>query len=90
MDREDRVEIVALPLHTGLIVVAAGFHGDESCFQKIADAFQHSIFGQASVSSDGVVTGMTGVCFAILNQQQNAEGGRFSRKSSFGSVKKFL
>ena len=69
-DREDRVEIVAFPLHPGLIVIATGFYGDESCFQKIADAFQGSVFGEASISSDGVVAGMAGVRFAIFDQQQ--------------------
>ena len=32
-DGADRVEIVAFPLHSALIEVAAGFCGDESCFQ---------------------------------------------------------
>ena len=32
IDWENRVEIVARPLHTGLIKIAAWLHGDESCF----------------------------------------------------------
>ena len=61
MDREDRVEIVALPLHAGLIVVAAGRYSDETCLQKITDTFQSSVFGQSSISGNGVVAGMAGV-----------------------------
>lgn len=69
-DRENRVEIVALPLHSGLIEVAAGLYGDETCLQKHADTFQRGVLGQASFSGNGVVAGMAGVRFTILNQQQ--------------------
>ena len=70
MDGQDRVEIIALPLHPALIEVTAGFHSDESRFQKDADIFQYSIFGHACCGSDSVVTGMAGMHFAIFDQQQ--------------------
>ena len=70
IDGENRVEIVAFPLHSGLIIVAAGRYGDETCLQKSTDAFQSSIFGQTSFSGNGIVAGMAGVCFAVLDQQQ--------------------
>jgi len=70
IDWEDCVKIVACPLHTGLIKIAAWLHSDESRFPKGADTFQCSVLGQTSFSGNGVVAGMTGVGFAILNQQQ--------------------
>lgn len=70
IDGENRVEIVAFPFHSGLIVIAAGRYGDETCLQKIADTFQSSVFGQTSFSGNGIVAGMAGVCFAVLDQQQ--------------------
>ena len=70
MDRQDCVEIVALPFHSALIEIAAWLHGDEFRFQKNTDTFQCSILGHACRSRDGVVTGMAGVRFAIFDQQQ--------------------
>ena len=68
IDGENRVEIVAFPLHSGLIKVAAGVHGDEADFHKIADAFQRGVLGQSSINGYGVVAGMAGVRFAVLDQ----------------------
>ena len=70
MDGENRVEIVAFPLHSVLIEVAAWLYSDEARFQKNADTFQCSILGHACCGSDSVVTGMAGVRFAIFDQQQ--------------------
>ena len=70
IDGQDCVEVVALPFHSAPIKIAAWFYSDESCFQKNIDAFQRSVFGQTSISGDGVVAGVAGVHFAILNQQQ--------------------
>ena len=40
MDGQDRVEIVALPLHSVLIEVTAWFDSDEPCFQKDDDTLK--------------------------------------------------
>ena len=70
MDGQDRVEIVAFPLHPALIEVTAWLYSDEARFQKNADASQCSILGYACCGRDSVITGMADVRFAILDQQQ--------------------
>ena len=68
--RQDRVEIVALPFHSVLVIVSAVLHGDELCVKEDANTFYHGVSGPACLGCDGVVAGMAGVCFAILHQQQ--------------------
>ena len=68
--RQDRVEIVALPLHPVLVKVSAVLHGDELCVKENADTFYYGVPGHACLVGDGVVAGMAGVCPAILDQQQ--------------------
>ena len=70
MDGQDRVEIVAFPLHSAPIKITAWLYSDEPRFQKEADTFQCSILGHACRGGDSVVTGMAGVRFAIFDQQQ--------------------
>ena len=64
---QDRVEIVALPLHPILVEVLAVFHRDEPCIQEDTDIFHHGALGHACLSGYGVVTGMAGVRPAIFN-----------------------
>ena len=80
MDWQDCVEIVAFPLHPALIEIAAWLCSDEARFQKNADTFQCSILGHACCGSDSVVTGMAGVRFAILDQQQIGVDHKCSRR----------
>ena len=67
---QDRVEIVALPLHPALIEVLAVLHRDEPRIQKDADIFHHGVLGHACLGGDSVVAGMAGVRPAILNQKE--------------------
>lgn len=64
------VEVVAVPLHPMLVEVLAVLHRDEVLFQEDADGFYHSVPRHSCGGGDGVVAGMAGVCFAILNQQE--------------------
>lgn len=64
------VEVIAVPLHPALVKVLAVLHRDEVLFQEGADGFYHSVFGHPRGGGDGVVAGMAGVCFAILDQQE--------------------
>ena len=68
--RQNRVEVVAIPLQATLIEVAAVLHRDEFCFQEIADNFHHGVPGKTNCAGDGVVAGMAGMRPPILNQQQ--------------------
>ena len=67
---QDRVEVVALPLHSALVEVAAGLHCDESHLQQCADTFHRSVLRQTCRRGDGVVAWVAGVRPAILDQQQ--------------------
>ena len=64
------VEIVAVPLHPALVEVLAVLHRDEALFQEDVDGFYHSVFGYPRGGGDGVVAGVAGVRFAILDQQE--------------------
>ena len=64
------VEVVAVPLQPMLVKVLAVLHHDEVLFQEGADGFYHSVPGHPRGGGDGVVAGMAGVCFAILDQQE--------------------
>ena len=69
--REDRVEIVALPLHPVLIKVLAVLHGDEFRVKEDANTFYHGIPCHARLVGDGVVAGMAGVRPAVLDQHRH-------------------
>ena len=91
--RQDRVEVVALPLHTPLVKVAAGLCGDQSYLQEDADTFYRRVLGRSCCGDDGVVTGVAGMCSPILNQQQigvdHKCGGReFQQEHLIGQSKK--
>ena len=45
---QDRVEVVALPLHSALVEIAAGLHNDESHLQECADVFYRGVLGDIS------------------------------------------
>ena len=64
------IEIIAVPLHFILIEILTMLHRDESCIQENADTFHCGVLGHACLSGNAVVTGMTGVRPAILDQQQ--------------------
>lgn len=64
------VEVVAVPLHPTPVKVLAVLHHDEVFFQEDADGFYHGVPGHPCGSGDGVVAGMAGVRFAILDQQE--------------------
>ena len=68
--RQDRIEVVTLPLHPTLVKVATVLHRDEPRTQEDSDTFHCGVPGHADLSGDGVVAGMAGVCPAILDQQQ--------------------
>ena len=67
---QNRIEVIARPLHSALIEVLAVLHRDEFRVQEDADTFHCGVLGYACLGGDGVVAGMAGVCPAILNQQQ--------------------
>ena len=58
---QDCVEIVARPLHSAFVEIAAVFHCDELCIQKDANTFYCSVPGHPCLGGDSVVTGMAGV-----------------------------
>ena len=68
--RQNRVEIVTLPLHPALVEIAAGLHCDEFYLQQCVDTFHRGVLRQTCRRGDGVVAGMAGVSSAVLNQQQ--------------------
>ena len=68
--RQNRVEIVALPLHSAFVEIVAVLHRDEPRIQKDADIFHHGVLGHACLGGDSVVAGMAGVRPAILNQKE--------------------
>ena len=72
--RQDRVEVVALPLHSMLVEVAAVLHRNELLAQENRDTVNHGVSCQVCRSSNGIATGMAGVRPALLNQQQISIG----------------
>ena len=84
---QNRVEIIALPLHSILIEILTMLHRDEPCIQENADTFHCGVLGHACLSGNAVVTGMTGVRSAILDQQQiridHERRGRKAQQKNF-------
>ena len=64
------VEVVAVPLQTALVKVSAMLHHDEVLSQEDANGLYHSVPRHSCGGGDGVVAGVAGVCFAILDQQK--------------------
>lgn len=62
-------------------------HRDEPCIQENADTFHCGVLGHACLSGNAVVTGMTGVRSAILDQQQiridHERRGRKAQQKNF-------
>lgn len=87
------VEVVAVPLQPMLVKVLAVLHHDEVLFQEDADGFYHSVPRHSCGGGDGVVAGMAGVCFAILNQQEvgvhhERRGRKVQQEDSVGEGEK--
>lgn len=92
---QDRIEIVALPLHSALVEVVAVLYCDEPSIQEGADTFHRGVPGHSCLSGNGVVTGMAGVRPAILNQQKvgvdhERRGQKVQQKNLVGQSEKLF
>ena len=88
------IEVVVVPLHPTAVKVLTMLHHDEVVFQEGADGFYHSVFGHPCGGGDGVVAGMAGVCFAILDQQEvgvhhERRRWKIQQEDFIGGVKNF-
>lgn len=66
-NRQDRVQVIALPLRAVLVEVAARLRSNESCLQESADAFYCGVFGDPSCGGNGVVAGVADVRLPVFD-----------------------
>ena len=70
LDGQDRVEIIAVPLHAVAVDVAGALHRDELFICQRRDVLHHGIDGKADCGGDGVIAGMALVRAAIFTAEQ--------------------